>query len=121
MIHQKVKTNNISKEMKTTVSLLIGLLLTLVLTCCGISVPEDAQQVNRKAMIMPDNDGAVLPPNISPLNFRILERGDNFIVRFSTKGNVEIVTKNEVMDIPLPTGMICLPTLAETRSTPISM
>ena len=53
MIHQKVKTNNISKEMKTTVSLLIGLLLTLVLTCCGISVPEDAQQVNRKALPAP--------------------------------------------------------------------
>ena len=101
MIHQKKKTNNIPKEVKTMASLLIGLLLTLVLTCCGISVPEDAQQVNRKAMIMPDNDDAVLPPNIAPLNFRILEQGDNFIVRFSTKSNMEIVTKNEVTDIPL--------------------
>ena len=92
MIHQKVKT---------ITSLLTELLLCLVLTCCGVSVPEDAQQVNRKALVMPDNDGAVLPLNIAPLNFRILEQGDDYIVRFSIKDNEEIVTRNEVIDIPL--------------------
>lgn len=96
-----MKTNHIYKKIKTIASFLIGLLLTFVLTCCGVSVPQDAQQVNRKALVLSDNDGAVLPPNIAPLNFRILEQGDDYVVRFSTKDNTELVISNEVIDIPL--------------------
>ena len=96
-----MKTNYIYIKVKAIASLLTELLLTLVLIGCGVSVPKDAQQVNRKALVMPDNDGAVLPTNIAPMNFRILEEGDDYFVRFSTKENYEVVISNEVIDVRL--------------------
>ena len=51
------------------------LLLLLSLIACSPSLPEQFEEVTWRASITPDNFGATLPPNIAPLNFRIL-RGD---------------------------------------------
>ncbi len=46
---------------------------------CHVSVPDNASLVHRMANVYPDCHDAVLPPNIAPMNFNILEQGDEFI------------------------------------------
>ena len=91
----------IYNKVKLTACRLLLLLLTMALTCCGASVPEDAKSVARKAHVLPDNDGATLPPNIAPLNVEVLEPGDAYVVRYYTKDGTEIVSGSNPSDISL--------------------
>ena len=91
----------IYNKVKLTACRLLLLLLTMALTCCGVSVPEDAKSVARKAHVLPDNDGATLPPNIAPLNVEVLEPGDAYVVRYYTKDGTEIVSGSNPSDISL--------------------
>ena len=61
------------------------LLLLTSLTACQ----QEARQttaVNRLPAIMPDYTGTVLPPNIAPVNFRVLEPGSHFFIRITGAG-----------------------------------
>ena len=80
---------------------LMLLLLMPLLTGCGVSVPTDARPVARKVRVMPDNDGATLPPNIAPLNFEVMEAGDAFVVRYYAKDGTEIVSSGNPIDVPV--------------------
>ncbi len=53
------------------------------------------------AKMMPDNNGATLPPNLAPLNFEILEEGDAFVTRLSTKAGEELIVGGRSLDISL--------------------
>lgn len=71
-----------NRHAKTVALWLFAMLCALAATlqsCDGPSVPANAVAANRKPSLSTDNDGAVLPPNIAPLNFRIMEEGDDFV------------------------------------------
>jgi len=82
--------------LKISASVIAGLLL---LTGCSKSVPTDAVKQNTTAALSPNNDGAVIPPNIAPLNFRIMEDGDDFVTRISNDNGDEIVVGGQDVDI----------------------
>ncbi len=72
--------------MKRYPTYLLACLLCLLSASCSVTVPDDAQPVETHVSILPDNDGATLPPNIAPLNFSILEQGDACVVTLEAGG-----------------------------------
>ena len=68
------------------------LTMAAVLCSCKPSIPTDYEEVTWSAITSPDNFGATLPPNITPLNFRILH-GDatEAITRLHSKQGGEII------------------------------
>ncbi|MCL6543587.1 MAG: hypothetical protein K6T61_00025 [Bryobacteraceae bacterium] len=64
--------------------------------------PTAAVPVNRAAATDPDYDGVTIPPNIAPLNFRVLEPGRRFFVRITASGAraIEVFSKDGVVRIP---------------------
>ena len=52
--------------------------------------------------ISPDYSGIVIPPNIAPLNFRILEKGQAYGVRIHSE-------RGPTINISSKTGRICIP------------
>ena len=53
------------------------------------------------AQVMPDNNGATLPPNIAPLNFEIQEEGKTFVTRLSTRSGEEWTGGGHTVSIDL--------------------
>ncbi len=51
---------------------LLGLLIFLLISCTP-SLPDQYKEASWPPAVSPDNFGATLPPNIAPLNFRILQ------------------------------------------------
>ena len=82
-------------------------LLQLRLYCYFISnkgtvAVKDYARVSRMPNIKPDYTGTVIPPNIAPLNFAVLEPGTKYFVKiYSTDG--------ESIDISSRTGQIKIP------------
>ncbi|MCM1313695.1 MAG: hypothetical protein NC206_04930 [Bacteroides sp.] len=77
-------------------SLSLGLLAS-----CSVSVPDDAVRNGRKAVIFPEYDDAVIPPNIAPLNFLIEDVADSYITRiYTASGQVESVVEGKQVEIP---------------------
>ena len=58
--------------------------------------------IDRPARIHPDYSGTVIPPNITPLNFSIREKGSHYCVRIYSKQskNIEIISKTPKITIP---------------------
>ena len=76
---------------------LCALLFTLY--SCTATVPEEAEEAGRVAIVFPDNSGATLPPNIAPLNFEIQEEGDAYVTRLSTRKGEELIIGGQTLDI----------------------
>lgn len=57
--------------------------------------------MDRLPVLFPDYTGIVIPPNIAPLNFVIKEKGDAFIAKISTNGEVPITIESNtgIIDI----------------------
>ncbi len=89
---------------------LILLFLVSTASVCAVlqyrSSPHEAitqfEQVDRPARIQPDYSGAVIPPNIAPLNFSIQEPGRLYCARISsTQGDpVEVFSRGPTVLIP---------------------
>ena len=73
----------------------------MLLASCQPSLPQQAEEAERLPQVLPDNNGATLPPNIAPLNFEIQEEGDAFITRLSTKAGEELLVSGRTIDIAL--------------------
>lgn len=75
----------------------------LWLAFCSPEVVGEAAQIAREPDISPDYSGLVIPCNIAPLNFRILEEGQAYCVKIhSTNGPaIEIAGKTGRIRIPL--------------------
>ncbi|MGI6219634.1 MAG: hypothetical protein ACOYJE_07260 [Bacteroidaceae bacterium] len=75
--------------------------LPLLFSSCSPSVPEDAVPTDTPAQTLPDYDGATLPPNIAPMNFRIEETGDDYLTHFYSRNkNCSIVLAGQTIDLP---------------------
>jgi hypothetical protein len=68
----------------------------------GATEPENYTPIDRTAKIRPDYTGVVLPPNIAPLNFLVLEPGSRCLVKiYSTAGKtISISSRNGIIKIP---------------------
>ena len=73
----------------------------MLLASCQPSLPQQAEEADRLPQVLPDNNGATLPPNIAPLNFEIQEEGDAFVTRLSTKAGEELLVSGRTIDIAL--------------------
>ncbi|MBS2100919.1 TolB family protein [Carboxylicivirga linearis] len=76
----------------------LGCFLLLVLAAsCSQSVPEEFTSSDDKIEIYPDYSQIVIPNNIAPMNFRIIEETDDYLTKVSDeKGNSIIVSGREV-------------------------
>lgn len=87
-----------------TVSLCSGfLVLGLWMVSCSPKTVEKYVQATYEPNITPDYSGLVIPPNIAPLNFRILEKGRAYRVNIhSARGRaIDIYSKAGKIRIPL--------------------
>lgn len=84
---------------------LIGMFLaTMLMVGCTPSIPDHAKRVNRMAHVMPDNHDAVLPHNIAPMNFMVMEEGEAYVTHLFTDADKEgIVCGGKEVDIPKKT------------------
>jgi hypothetical protein len=75
-----------------------------MITSCGPRFSEkNFVAVERCAKIDPDYAGVVIPPNIAPLNFRILEDGRAFLVRAHSASGVplKVTSRDGKIQFPL--------------------
>ena len=73
------------------------LFLILALASCSVDIPQNASQSDSLPHITPDYSSTVIPPNIAPLNFQILDEADAYVTRFfGEKGDDIIVEGKEV-------------------------
>lgn len=70
----------------------------------GTSITEFTE-VDYSAPITPDYEGIVVPPNISPMNFRVLAEGDKVFVKISCPS----APSSGSIDIAADTGLIRIP------------
>jgi hypothetical protein len=68
----------------------------------SFEVPPECSQVAREPNISPDYSGIVIPGNIAPLNFRILEKGQAYCVKIHSASGPAI-------EVAGKTGRICIP------------
>jgi hypothetical protein len=73
------------------------------LVFCPVEAIENCTQVAHDPNIRPDYFGTVIPCNIAPLNFRILEKGQSYRVKISSDSGpaIEIASKSGLIRIPL--------------------
>jgi hypothetical protein len=77
------------------------ILISLISGCTGKPHGEIAEAA-KPPVIDPDYAGLTIPPNIAPLNFKIVEVGSRYFVRISdTAGNkIEVSCKDGIISIP---------------------
>ena len=80
------------------VAIVVGLLFAL----SSPKAIEDYVEVEKKPRINPDYSDVVLPTNIAPLNFCILEEGSQYCARIHAGGN-------NAINIFTRTGKVCIP------------
>ena len=90
------------KPIVTGVSCAFILLSGLWIVLSPPKVVGEGIQIAREPKICPDYSGLVIPPNIAPLNFRILEKGQAYCVRIHSDSGPAI-------DISGKTGRIRIP------------
>jgi len=73
----------IPRLLKRRTAVLAIVPLVLSLFGCTARWPDQGISVSRTPVIYPDYFGAVVPPNIAPLNFSVREPGVDFVVRLS--------------------------------------
>jgi hypothetical protein len=79
--------------------------LTVVCICVSCRKSGDVAQytsVPQGARISPDYSDTVIPPNIAPLNFRVLEAGEKFFVRIYASNGRPITIQSRNGDIKIP-------------------
>ncbi|NDV60173.1 PD40 domain-containing protein [Bacteroides sp. 519] len=78
----------------------IYLSLLLLVACHNVSIPSYVE-TNKYAIIYPGYEGTYIPYNIAPLNFRVDEEANTFLLRLvAGKDSFEVQTKQN-FDIPL--------------------
>ena len=85
--------------------LLTGFLFLIMISgtiiSCGEKLP-DYTETNSDIELYPDYTSISIPPNIAPLNFTIKESAENYIVRFSSAGDKDIIVRSKDGTIKIP-------------------
>ena len=80
--------------------LLYILALALTLAGCVPSGYKDASQTSEALEIYPDYIGVVMPVNIAPMNFKVLNQADAYVVEI-TSASGTIAVKGPVVSVPV--------------------
>ena len=80
--------------------ILAAIVLPLIAFISCVS-PWDCSEIEEEASIYPDYSGVVLPPNISPLDFRIQNEGKKFVTTITGENGGQIVSKGREVKLPL--------------------
>jgi len=80
--------------------LLFILALALTLAGCVPSGYKDASQTSEALEIYPDYTGVVVPVNIAPMNFKVLNQADAYVVEI-TSASGTIAVKGPVVSVPV--------------------
>lgn len=68
----------------------------ILITGCSPNFGDNSQKTGRKPLISPDYTDVTIPPNIAPMNFKILEEGKYYIVNaVSASGNYQVKIKSK--------------------------
>jgi hypothetical protein len=79
------------------------LVFLIIIYCTGCyNLPDNPVSVERNPQLFPDYTSLIIPPNIAPLNFRIEEKGSEYMVEISSKTGNKIRIKQESPDIQIP-------------------
>jgi len=79
----------------------MAMLSLLLATACAPS-PDKLEPSGEAPAIYPDYTSLTIPPNIAPMNFRILNPGENFVVDISNSLNKRIRVRSRSGNIQLP-------------------
>ncbi|MBN1360390.1 MAG: PD40 domain-containing protein [Sedimentisphaerales bacterium] len=73
------------------------------LVSCAPEAPQASGEIARQPDISPDYAAVTIPPNIAPLNFRILEEGDAYFIKVhSERGRpIDLFSRTGEVHIPL--------------------
>lgn len=76
-------------------------IILLTAISCNKRMPE-FEELNQNAVLNPDYTSITIPPNIAPLNFRINETADKYLVRFHNSNRIDfrISSKDGSIEIP---------------------
>ena len=77
-----------------------AMVLSLIAFISCVS-PRDCPEIDEEASIYPDYSDVILPPNISPLDFRIRNEGEKFVTTMTGEKGGHIVTKGREVRPPL--------------------
>ncbi|MFH1195864.1 MAG: hypothetical protein V1720_09115 [bacterium] len=95
-----MKNQNIINRIKKFVTIILIAILTI--SCSTRKDIPNAKEEARLPIINPDYTGIVIPPNCSPLNFSIKEKGENFLVQISSKHGEPIQVEDNSGQINIP-------------------
>lgn len=75
----------------------------LVTSNCNGETIDSFDAINKQPQISPDYTNITIPPNIAPLNFKILQNGKKYCVKiYSEKPDrIEISSKKPIIEIPV--------------------
>lgn len=82
------------KLLKISAGVLVFLISIYFLEGCKTANYENVPALDREPVIEPDYSGVTIPPNISPLNFIILEEARNFYISAISSNGVRISVKS---------------------------
>jgi dipeptidyl aminopeptidase/acylaminoacyl peptidase len=90
------------KSTRGTFNKLTFLLVLLTCTCCN-KVPDNSVPVQRLPVLDPDYTNITIPPNIAPMNFRIVEEATNYtVIATSEKSGYSIKVSTSKGEIRFP-------------------
>ena len=95
MTRKKLTTSRIAKFY------IFCYIILLTATGCNKRMPV-SDELNQNAVINPDYTSVTIPPNIAPLNFRINETADKYVVRFHNSDGIEFIVNSRNASIKIP-------------------
>ncbi|MZP54065.1 MAG: hypothetical protein GT600_01330, partial [Bacteroidales bacterium] len=80
---------------------LIPFLFFVILVGCNRKIPEYTE-TDSQAILNPDYSSITIPPNIAPLNFRIMDKADLYLARFYNNEGTEFMVRSKNGEIKIP-------------------
>jgi hypothetical protein len=76
-------------------------IIAVIILSCTTKVPV-SNEIDSKPIIDPDYSGITIPPNIAPLNFKISEKADKFLVKLDSRQGFSILTDSDDGQVKIP-------------------
>jgi hypothetical protein len=80
---------------------MVCFIILLIAISCSKRMPEFVE-LNQNVAMNPDYTSVTIPPNIAPLNFRINEKADGYLVRFHNPGGIDFIVHSKDGRVKIP-------------------
>ena len=84
-------------------AIFLEILCIIIFISCSTNIPE-SKEVNAEPKIDPNYAGITLPPNIAPMNFKIEEKAEKFLIKVNSKENFSFIVTSDDGKVQLPSG-----------------